>query len=100
MDVMKQHHFGPIIFREECIFRREIKLSDEVYLELALRHLSKDHGKFAFVHTFTKADGTYCATSNVEAAWMDTQLRKLTAPPAIVTQSMDLLPRAPDFTWI
>ena len=100
MDVMKEQHFGPIIFREECIFRREIKLSDEVYLELAVRHLSRDHGKWAFAHTFAKVDGTHCATSNVEGAWMDTQLRKLTAAPERIARSMDLLPRTPDFSWI
>ena len=26
MKVLQQQHFGPILFREECIFRKEIKL--------------------------------------------------------------------------
>ena len=100
MDVMKEHHFGPIIFREECNFKREIKLSDELYLELAVRHLSKDHRKWSFTHTFIKADGTLCAISTCEGAWMDTQLRKLTAPPALIAVLIDQLPRTPDFSWI
>lgn len=29
-----QYHFGPILFREECIFRREIKLDDVVTIDL------------------------------------------------------------------
>lgn len=100
MDVMQQHHFGPIIFREECIFRREIKLTDDLFLELAVRHLSRDRRKWSFAHTFIKADGTDCATSNCEGAWMDTGSRKLTAPPAHLGDNLELLPRAPDFTWI
>lgn len=100
MKLMKEQHFGPILFREECIFRREITLDDEVYVELALRHLSTDHGRFSFTHTFTKAEGTHCATLIVDGAWMDTVLRKLTAPPTIASDALDHLPRTPDFAWL
>ena len=100
MDLMKEHHFGPIIFREECIFRREIKLSDELYLELGVRHQSKDRRKWAFSHNFIRSDGTDCATSICEGAWMDTQLRKLTAPPGGFSETLDLLPRTHDFSWV
>jgi len=97
---MQEQHFGPVLFREECTFRREIKLHDEVTIELKLRHLSKDHSRFSFVHTFTKADGTYCATLIIEGAWMDTRLRKLTTPPQLAGEAMDHLPRAEDFVWL
>jgi acyl-CoA thioester hydrolase len=96
---MQQQHYGPIIFREECTFRREIKLEDEVYVELQLRYLSRDHARFSFAHTFVKADGTYCATLIVEGAWMDTKLRKLAAPPAVASDAMDHLPRTAEFEW-
>lgn len=100
MRTMQELHFGPILFREECTFRREIKLHDEVFVELKLRHLSRDHSRFSFAHTFTKADGTYCATLIVEGAWMDTRLRKLAAPPAVASDALDHLPRTDDFTWL
>lgn len=98
--VMKENHFGPVLFREECTFRREIKLEDEVYIDLELRHLSRDHGRFSFKHTFTKADGTYCATLIIEGAWIDTRLRKLTAPPTVAADALDHLPRTADFAWL
>lgn len=97
---MKEHHFGPVLFREECTFRREIKLEDEVYLDLHLRFLSRDHGRFSFQHTFVKADGTYCATLIVEGAWMDTRLRKLCVPPGVAVVALDHIPRSTDFTWL
>jgi acyl-CoA thioester hydrolase len=100
MGMMKEQHFGPVLFREECTFRREIKLHDEIMVDLAMRHLSQDHSRFSFAHTFHKADGTYCATLIVEGAWMDTKLRKLTTPPALAVDALDHLPRTDDFTWL
>jgi acyl-CoA thioester hydrolase len=97
--VMKEHHFGPVLFREECTFRREIKLEDEVYIDLHLRYLSRDHSRFSFQHVFSKADGTYCATLVIEGAWMDTRLRKLCAPPEFASEGLDHIPRSPEFTW-
>jgi acyl-CoA thioester hydrolase len=99
LKTMQEQHYGPIIFREECTFRREIKLDDDVSIDLRIRYLSKDHSRFSFAHTFTKADGTYCATLIVEGAWMDTRLRKLTAPPAVASEALDHLPRTEDFVW-
>jgi acyl-CoA thioester hydrolase len=99
MGLMKEQHIGPVIFREECTFRREIALHDEVYLDLAIRSLSRDHGRFSFAHTFSKADGTYCATLIIEGAWIDTRLRKLTTPPAMAVDALDHLPRTADFSW-
>jgi acyl-CoA thioester hydrolase len=99
LKTMQEQHYGPIIFREECTFRREIKLDDDVTIDLKIRYLSKDHSRFSFAHTFTKADGTYCAKLIVEGAWMDTRLRKLTAPPAVASEALDHLPRTEDFAW-
>jgi acyl-CoA thioester hydrolase len=94
MALMKEHHFGPVLFREECTFRREIKLDDDVYVDLEVRSISADHTRFSFAHTFTKADGTHCAQLVVEGAWMDTRLRKLCAPPPEARAAMDRVPRA------
>ena len=32
--VMQQLQFGPIIFREECIFRKEIRLGEDIKIDL------------------------------------------------------------------
>jgi acyl-CoA thioester hydrolase len=100
LQFMQEHQFGPVLLREECTFRREIKLHDEVYIDLKLRHLSRDHVRFSFEQVFSKADGTYCATLIVEGAWMDTRIRKLAAPPGITGEVMDHLPRTEGFTWL
>lgn len=98
--VMKELHIGPVLFREECLFRREIGLHDDVFVEMAIKGLSRDHGRFAFRHRFTKADGTLCATLTVEGAWIDTQRRRLCASPPLAHDALDHLPRTEDFAWI
>ena len=35
-EVMQSLQFGPILFKEECVFRREIKLGDVVTINLQL----------------------------------------------------------------
>ncbi len=99
MDVMQQLAIGPILFREECIFHKEIKLTDTIHIDLALRGLSKDLRKFAFEHRLIKADGTLCATAIAEGAWMDTRARRITPPPELVKAALDKLPRTADLTW-
>ena len=39
---MQQLQIGPIIFREECIFRREIKQGDPVTVDMKLLKAKKD----------------------------------------------------------
>lgn len=99
MAVLQELHIGPVLVREECLFRREIGLHDEVFVDLAIKALARDHGRFAIQHRFTKADGTLCATLTVEGFWIDTRLRKRCAPPPLAHDALDKLPRTDDFAW-
>lgn len=94
MEVMRANEFGPVLFREECTFRREIGLHDTVFVDLEIRSISADRSRFSFAHTFTKEDGTHCALLIVEGAWMNTRTRKLTAPPEMALNILDRIPRA------
>jgi acyl-CoA thioester hydrolase len=92
-------HLGPVLFREECIFKREVRPEDEIYINLLITRLRRDYSRFSFRHVISKADGTVCAILSVDGAWMDTNLRKLTIPPAFVTEMFQELPFADDFQW-
>jgi acyl-CoA thioester hydrolase len=41
-EVMQHLHFGPILFKEECVFRKEIRLGDVVTMNLKLIRSRKD----------------------------------------------------------
>lgn len=100
MAAMQAAHFGPVLFREEAIFKREIRMGDDIEIDVKLSKLKKDYSRFSFVHHIRKADGTLCAIMNVDGAWIDTQIRKVIAPPHIGQAMLDAMPKTEDFEWL
>lgn len=99
--VMKEQHFGPIIFREECVFRREIKLGDEVFITAMLARQTPDASRWTIKHEFLSPAGKLMSTLTIEGAWIDTRLRKLLTPiPAIVTEVFNAIPRSDTFSFV
>lgn len=97
---MAQTHIGPILFREECIFKREIRLGDKVTVTLELIKAREDQSRWSIRHHIYKNDDILSAVLTVDGAWIDTHLRKLSAPPAQVMEVFSNMPRANDFEWI
>src|SRR5688572_26058745 len=98
--VMQEQHFGPIIFREECIFRREIKLGDEVTINVQLLKAREDLSRWSIQHQFIKYGDQLAATLIVDGAWIDTELRKLTVIPKDAQEAFAKMPKAENFEWI
>jgi len=97
--VMQELQFGPILFREECIFRREIRSGDEVRIGLEIIKSKQDFSRWTIRHLLTKSDGTLCAQLTVDGAWMDVTKRKLASPPEKVHDVFSRMPRAAEFEW-
>jgi acyl-CoA thioester hydrolase len=98
MSVLKRNHFGPILFREECVFRKEIGLSDIIFMHTKISKMRPDASRWSIVHEFKNEDDKLCATITVDGAWMDTKIRKIANPtPAIAMQAMNSIPRTEDF---
>ena len=99
MKIMQQQHFGPIIFREECVFRKEIRLGDTILISTKVGKLKEDASRWTIIHELKNGEGAICATLTIDGAWMDTHLRKLAQPtPPIVQQVMNSFPKTEDFT--
>jgi acyl-CoA thioester hydrolase len=94
-----QHHFGPILFREECIFRREIKLDDAVMIDLQLVKSRSDYSRWTIQHTITR-NNEHAATLVMDGAWIDTLQRKLTIPPQLAQTCFEKMPKTEQFEWI
>ena len=99
-ELMQREHFGPILFREEAIFKREVRPGDQVFINLLVSKLRRDYARFSFRHEVTNADGTLCTVLNVDGAWMNTQQRKLIVPSALAAQMMENAPKSEDFEWV
>lgn len=98
--VLVQYNLGPILFREECIFKREIHFNDTVSINLVLKQCSSTYSRWTMQHEIIKNGNIVSAIITVDGAWMDIAKRKLTVPAEIVTPAFEQLPRAEDFKWI
>jgi predicted MFS family arabinose efflux permease/acyl-CoA thioesterase FadM len=97
--IMQAHHFGPILFREEAIFKRELSFGDDVLINVRLQKLSSDFSRWSMQHEIWKKKETLSAIINIDGAWIDTQKRKLTAPPAVAGELFAIAPRTDDFCF-
>jgi acyl-CoA thioester hydrolase len=95
--VMKQHSIGPVLFREECSFKREIVFGDKITVSLKLKSVSTDFKKFTMLHEIFKNNAELAATLIIDGAWMHTQLRRIAVPPQIIINSVDKMPKTDDF---
>ncbi len=99
-EVMTRLKFGPILFREECVFRKEIRLGDKVQIGLALQKARRDFSRWTIVHIITKNTEVVSAVLTAEGAWLDMEKRKIAIPPAEVSEVFSRMPLTTDFQWL
>ena len=82
---------GPILFREETKFLKEIHIGEEIRVDGRLASINEDGSRWSIVHTIYKADGRVAATVTVDGAWLDLDRRKLTVPPTGLAEALSTL---------
>ena len=95
--VMMQYHFGPILFREECVFKREILFADVIEVNVFLCKARSDMSRWTMQHEIWKNKDTLAAVITIDGAWIDTKLRKLAIPPPLFQQAFDAMPKSAGF---
>ncbi|MBD2720825.1 acyl-CoA thioesterase [Hymenobacter armeniacus] len=83
---------GPILFREETKYLKEVNIGEEIRVDGHLASAAPDGSRWSIVHTIYKADGRVAATVTVEGAWLDLDRRKLTVPPAELAAAFSAMP--------
>jgi acyl-CoA thioester hydrolase len=91
---MQRLRIGPILFREECMFKKEIRLN------LVLVKARADYSRWTIRHNIFKNGDALSAIIMVDGAWLDTTLRKLAAPPQEVKDVFSMMPLAPEMEWL
>lgn len=91
---------GPILFREEALFKREIKFEDRVTVDLEVTKASPDFSRWSIRHHFYKEDGILAALINLDGAWMDILTRKLAVPDTYIRNVFNDFPISSDFEQI
>ena len=91
---------SPILFREECSFRREIGFGDKVSIDAELVKMKKDASRWTIRHQILKGDDKLSATIIVDGAWIGLETRKLTIPPTSFIDAFSKFPKAQDFELV
>jgi len=97
VSLMEQLHFGPILFREEAVFRKEVRWGDKLTIDLQLTKSRKDFSRWSIRHQLFKNENLLSAVITVDGAWINTKERKLATPPAHITDVFGKMPRSVDF---
>jgi acyl-CoA thioester hydrolase len=96
----EERHIGPILFREEAVFKREIKFEDRITVDMEVTKALPDFSRWSIRHHFFKEEGTLCAIINLDGAWIDIGKRKLAVPDAFIREVFDDFPKAAGFEWL
>jgi acyl-CoA thioester hydrolase len=98
--LMQKLNFGPILFREECLFRKEIKFDDKVIINLKIVKGRRDFSRWTILHEIKKKEDILSAVVTIDGAWLNTIERKLFIPPAEVAQVFGQMPMDAGFEWL
>jgi acyl-CoA thioester hydrolase len=97
---LEEFMLGPVLFREEALFKREILFEDKITLTVELVKATEDFGRWSLRHNFIKGEDTLAAILNVDGAWIDLQKRKLAKPNDFIKNIFESFPKALDFQLI
>ena len=97
--VMQQQQIGPILFREECVFKREIHFNDSVEVNVKMVKATADMSRWTMAHEVWKNGDTLSAIITIDGAWLNTAIRKLATPPENFKKVFEQMPLAENFEW-
>ncbi len=100
LDTMEKLHIGPVLFREETRFLKEVRMGETIKVDMCLAGMSKDGERWKMVHHVYKQNDKLAAIITVEGAWIDMITRKLTPPPADLLVCFDNLEKTDDYREI
>jgi len=93
-------NIGPVLFKEETSFLKEIHIGENITVKMELEGVSKGIERWQFKHQIFNEKGKLSAEIKVYGAWIDLQKRKLTVPPAKFVKIFQDLPKTENFKEI
>ncbi len=99
MQSMAEMHIAPILLEENIKYLKETFLGDSLVIDIACVGLSSDASRWHIRQQFRRGE-TVCAVYEVKGAWLDTEKRRISPPPAGVLEATALLPKADDYADI
>lgn len=89
--------FGPVIFKDEMEYFKELRLLEPVDVNILLAGLSADGSRFRLRNEFFTGEGALAARVTSSGGWLSLATRTLTGPPEPLAALLAALPRTKDF---
>ena len=96
-ETMNKLSVGPVLFKEECTFIKELKANDTVTVNILNETDPKRPVKWKFHHEIFNQHGEKCAHITVQGAWFNTERRRITRPPKEMLEAIEDLPAGKDY---
>ena len=90
---------GPILFKEECSFLREIRPDDVVTVNLLKGVVKEDGSRWTLHHEIFNQEGKKAAHITIQGAWLDLEARKLSKPPQDLADAIQQLDEGEPFVY-
>ncbi len=95
-----KENLGPILFKEETSFYKEIHMGEDITVNLTLKALSNKLERWKLQHQLFNEADKLAAQVNVYGAWIDLHKRKLATPSEKFKNLFSSLDKTEDFEEI
>jgi acyl-CoA thioester hydrolase len=95
-----EERIGPVILRDELVYRKELRLLDEYVVDLEVVGLSEEGTRFQVRNTFRTGAGEVAAIVTSAGLWFDLERRRPRPPPPDLDAVFRQAPRGEDFKEI
>ena len=95
-DRFRAEALGPVIFREETRFYKEVRMGQAITVDFRAAGMSEDGSQWRITHRIFRGR-VLAAEVTLEGGWMDLRRRKLRPPPEELHQTLMTLPKVEGF---
>lgn len=93
---MFEFQIGPVLFREEARFLKELRFGDKLKMDFQVAGLHETGKRWRIRHHILRGD-ELCATVEMDGAWLSLRERRVVEPPDMLAAAFNELPRTEDF---
>lgn len=97
--LMTKLSIGPILFKEECNFIKELLLEDTITVNLKKGAVSEDGSKWVVHHEIFNSKGEKSAHITAKGAWLNLKTRKLCVPPKEMAEAFHNLTFGEEYVY-
>jgi acyl-CoA thioester hydrolase len=97
LERFRQLGIGPVLFREDTRYLREVRANERISVTTELSGLSANGKHWRMRHRIFKADGEQACVIDVQGAWLDLAARRIVPAPKELQEAMRKVPHTDDY---